>query len=277
MTHPFFDSFSPMAYNPGVSGFDSLTTILGSLGLTSNLKLCLDSGDVASYSGTGQSWLDTSGNGYDFFRGATSSATTDDPTFNGTAGNLTANEFWGFDGGDFFQYDTVNESWMENIHKDNAQATIIYWGYWPAPVGVSSAVCGTRGVSTAHTGFIFQRNAGTTLIYVVNNAGASVLNIGMAATMIDDAWQFTAVSIDEAVGANGAILQLNSTQELFTSTYASPSAGAASFPLRIGDRGNSDSILLNGSKTGMFAAWDRALTAAELQQVYEATRSRFGV
>ena len=40
------------------------------LGLTTNLKLCLDAGDLASVaSGSQTKWLYVSGGGYDFFRG----------------------------------------------------------------------------------------------------------------------------------------------------------------------------------------------------------------
>ena len=46
-------------------------TMLRRLGLTNGLKLCLDAGDANSYT-SGEPWLDTSGNGYDFNRGTTS-------------------------------------------------------------------------------------------------------------------------------------------------------------------------------------------------------------
>jgi len=100
-----------------VTLIDAITTA----GLTSGLQLALDAGDTNSYSGSGQSWLDTSGNGYDFFRGITGGANSDDPTFNGTSGGISINEYWSFDGDDFFIYDSANETWMNNLHKNNAQ------------------------------------------------------------------------------------------------------------------------------------------------------------
>ena len=41
----------------------SLIDILTALGLTTNLKLCLDAGDSVSYDGTSQDWVDRSGAG----------------------------------------------------------------------------------------------------------------------------------------------------------------------------------------------------------------------
>ena len=83
--------------------------ILTSNSLTTNLKLCLDAGDINSYSGSGQKWLDRSGLGHDFFLGVDGSANTDDPTFNGSPGNASSNEYFSVDGGDFFRYDSTGE------------------------------------------------------------------------------------------------------------------------------------------------------------------------
>lgn len=71
---------------------ESALAAITRLNLSSGLKLCLDAGDAASYPGTGQSWLDVSGQANNFFLGANNTVTTDDPSFSGTPGGLTANE-----------------------------------------------------------------------------------------------------------------------------------------------------------------------------------------
>ena len=76
-----------------------------------------------SYSGTGQTWANiettpadgSSQTDYDLYRGATSGASTDDPTFNGTAGNEAA--YWSFDGGDAFKKQAANTAFLSNLHK----------------------------------------------------------------------------------------------------------------------------------------------------------------
>src|SRR5688572_18803052 len=95
----------------GLSLFQAITQA----GLTSNLQLCVDSGDALSYPGSGQKFLDRSGNGYDFFLGVDGTVESTDPTFTGEVG--TGKAYWALDGTAFFTYDTTNETWMQNIHK----------------------------------------------------------------------------------------------------------------------------------------------------------------
>ena len=42
-------------------GTDNLADAIAGLGLGTNLQLCLDAGDIASYDGTSQIWNDRSG------------------------------------------------------------------------------------------------------------------------------------------------------------------------------------------------------------------------
>ena len=199
-------------------------------GLTGGLKLCLDAGDANSYS-SGQSWLDTSGNGYDFFRGPTVGAEASDPTFNGTAGQRASGNYWSCDGGDYFRYDSANETWMQNLHKDNAVLTMVAWVY-PTTAGPIYL----WGSSGGTTGSIFYCTS-SLLVWLVQNGGATVLNIFTAATLNLNAWNFVAASLTEATGANGAILQVNGVQGLFTSTYTAPSAASASYTAELGAAG----------------------------------------
>lgn len=241
------------------------------LGLSSNLKLCLDAGDSASYT-SGTKWLDTSGNGYDFdITGA---------TFTGTAGGLSRGEYWALDGGDFFTYDSANEAWMENIHKDNAKFTILVWAYISSS-GVTRALIGDTGTNNqgASTGFYLTVTSLDDLWLVVHRSNAS------QTLLIDDdtapavgAWSLFGVSLDEAAGT--ALLQQNSSFSSETGTYSSPSASGASQTLQIAARGAgaSPSIMPNGDRMGGVMAWEGvALTQAQMTAVFNATRSRFGV
>ena len=110
--------FTGMSY-----GHTELITTIRRCGLTTGLKLCLDKGDANSYA-SGQSWLDVSGNGYDFFLGATGGAEASDPTSNGTAGGRSPEEYWSFDGVQFFRLASANPTWVNNFHKDNAKFTL---------------------------------------------------------------------------------------------------------------------------------------------------------
>lgn len=258
---------------PALTLMDTLT----SLGLTTNLRLCLDAGDAASYT-SGTKWLDRAGSGYDFFRGATNSAEASDPTFNGTAGARSVNEYWSFDGGDYFTYDTTNETWMQNIHKNNAVFTIVGWAY----IGAASTVqrfCGTRAGNNSNIGFSFWVDASNKINFAASNgSGTAALQLTMAASISAGSWQFVAVTLNEATGASGASIVLNSTVETFTSTYTSPSASNATYTMEIAAGGLAGAPLTSGSRMAALAAWEGvALTTTNIGAIYNATRKRFGV
>lgn len=252
----------------------ALITTLTRLGLTDNLRLCLDAGDSASYS-SGQSWLDTSGNGYDWFRGNAAAANTDDPTFNGVAGTLSSAEYWSFDGGDHFQYDTTNETWMENLHKDNAAFTLMAWVYissFPGTVGLFG------NNASANTGICWVMNTSAQLGLVVTNGAGNALIQSSTHANATNAWLCVGISVNEAVGAGGIRYFSNGVRDTDTSTYTSPSSGSASFTTQIASRGNGNGRVPNGSRMAQFMAWEgKALTTAEMTAVYQATRNRFGV
>lgn len=248
-------------------------------GLTSGLKLCLDAGDANSYS-SGQSWLDTSGNGYDFFRGATSGAEGSDPTFNGTAGRRSSGEYWSFDGGDFFRYDTTNETWMNNLHKDNAKFTF-FAVVQPGGTGAASTRLSSTGVYTVSTccEWVLTSSASERQTLAIGNGASEVLNQTSVATIISGATHVVAVTLDESVGADGGAFFIDGTWETFTSTYASPSTGSSGNTMHIGCR--ADEIygwLFAASRLSMFAAWEGvALSKEQLNALYMHTRGRFGV
>lgn len=251
-----------------------LLYVLRKLGLTSNLRLCLDAGDAESYS-SGQSWLDRSGNGYDFFRGADGSATGSDPTFNGTAGGRSSAEYWSFDGGDYFTYDTTNETWMQNLHKNNALFTLLMW--WYVTSGDTLALWGSNGgAGSTGTGMHIYHSA-SALRFRVVNATATVLDTTSGLT-IPTGWVMIGLSVDEAAGASGGLWFCNGNTETFDTTYSSPSSGNASNTMQIAARGNASNPSANGTRCAQFMAWEgRALTLGEIQAVFQVTRSRFGV
>lgn len=252
---------------------------LRGLGLTGNLQLCLDPGDRASFpSVAAQSVLDRSGNGYDFFRGATSAIETSDPTYGGTPGRLSVKDVLTFDGGDFLTYDSANETWMTAIHKDNAQFTLICWALMTGVGAVSIACTGSN--STTHIGFIWNRiSTGPALNFEVEKGGGgAALTITHTSTFLGSQWVMLSVSLDEAVGASGAFLGQNLDFATFTSTYTGPSAGAATGTLHLGStQGGGGAFFPSGSKMGMFLAWNIALTQAQVTSIFQATRGRFAV
>lgn len=254
----------------------TLIQSLTALGLTTGLQLALDAGDANSYT-SGQSWLDTNGNNCDFFLGADGSATASDPTFTGTPGGLSSEEYWAFDGGDYFTRAAANDAWINNLHKGSAAFTLA--GYiWPGSLAVLATLFGTNGQNTANIGVDLLIAATTGNIGArCRAAGVLALNQNGSAIPVS-AWSFFAWSQNEAGGAGASFLQVNSTVTTFNGVYTTPSASDATYTAQIGAAGNAVNPLRSGSRLPLFMAWEgAALTQAQLLAVFNATRGRFGI
>lgn len=253
---------------------NTLQEVITRLGLTTNLETCLDAGAGASYT-SGQKWLDLSGNGVDFFRGTTSSAQASDPTFNGSADGRSSAEYWSFDGGDSFTHDAANLTWMNNLHKNNAIFSFCAWIYCPS--SAAWAITGT-GDGSNSIGFLWIQNTSAMQIFCGDGTAPFILDINLNTLPFPslNTWTFVGMALNE--GSATGFGQQNGTQESFTSTYSTPSASNASFTMRIGSLGNGVSPVPSGSRMASIAAWEgTALTTTDMMNIYNATRSRFGV
>jgi len=243
--------------------------------------MCLDAGESTSFT-SGQSWLDQTTNSYDVFLGATSGSSTDDPTFNGSAGGLSSSEYFSVDGADFFRYDTTNETWMQNTHKDNAAFTFLAVVYLASTSG-NKAVWGTDGVSVANVGSRWWFGDGTSRQELTISKGSAALDVVADSGVGTAGWKVIAVSVDEAGGTgffylNGSYDQVSSS-DTFTSTYATPSASSATYTAEIFGSGNGAGLMPSGSRIACFAAWSRALSKANLDAIYTTAglKDRFGL
>lgn len=92
----------------------------------------LDATVASSYGGSGQTWANlvtapadsTSQTANDFFFGDDGTATTDDPTFNGTPGDAAA--YFSLDGADYFTAKNPTTTFVNNLHKTSTA------GWWVA-------------------------------------------------------------------------------------------------------------------------------------------------
>lgn len=269
----------------GATSGGTLRDVLAGLGLTTNLRQCLDAGAIASYPGSGQKWLDLSGNGYDMMLGSetASGSTGDEPAFVGTAGGLSSGEYFLQTNGDeFFQYDTTVETWMSAYHQNNALFSILLWYFHKSASG-NDVLFNTASSGIADGVYIDVDNNTTT--FSVRDAGAaSEILVEGSTTIGADAWHLLGVSVDEATGAGGGFLYLDgafdqvSASNTFNATYASPSANAAN-TFRIGARpAGATAPMPAGTRYGGAMFWGgRALSKAEMDSVWAATRARYGV
>lgn len=253
----------------------ALIDILRDLSLTTSLRLCLDAGDSRSYDGSAQLWKDTSGGGFDFNRGTTTGSETSDPTFNGNAGRQSVNEFFSYDGGDFFTLGQANPSWVNSIHKDSAVFTILAWAYGP---DLTQNVCTIGTASIDGIGFEFANSAAAngTLAFACFTATTTPLSAATTTLKCAVGWNMMGVSFTESAGtmlftANGAF------EALTGQTYSGPSAAAATYLLNLGALGNGHGPESSGNRIAGVAMWDRALSQAEMTALFAATRAKFGI
>lgn len=250
-------------------------------GLSTGLQFVLDAGSASSYDGSSQKWLDLSGNGQDFFRGADGSATTDDPTFNGSAGGLSSSEYFSLDGGDFFRYDAANTAAMNAMHKNNALWSAAFFVYLSAG-GSDRGIFGTNDNSSGSTGVNIRADQGSGQNQIRfratrGNAPAAANQSTPNSWLTEGAWNFIGVSVDEA-GGTGHIWSDTGGDHSFTSTYDTPSSSASDYTLELCSNGNAGSMLNSGSRMGMAAFWDGVeLSAANFSTLHAAMGGRYGI
>ena len=246
-----------------LSGNKTLSQAISEIGKTS--VFCLDAGDLASYTGSGQEWDDTSGNTNDFYRGADVTETTDDPTFNGVAGALTSSEYWSFDGGDRFNLVAAsNPAELNTLHENSVQWWCFGMLYYPASSAANFIMAtGANVNSDIGIGLAVRGDSGDVLVLSVGNGVALAILKSSTATMTEGAWNTFGVSLDEAGGATASILHINGTNETFDGTITLPSSSDSTHKMTLGCRVNAGTpgdFLANTARLGCIALGIGTLT-----------------
>ena len=242
----------------------SALTVAQQLGLTP--AFMLDAGASASYPGTGQTWFDLTANDRDFYLGADGSASTDDPTPNGTAGQLSAGEYFGFDGSDKFTA-ISNGTFINSLHKDNSTTTLILLARFPN-FSANAVMFGTARL-TSDIGIRHMIGTSGQLSIGVNNGGGTFQGLiisSITATAGRDT--FIAISVDEAGGAGASHVRIDDQVETFDGEITSPSASAASHNLTIGGNNITTQGFVNGTRVWIAGGFASALTPAQTGALY---------
>lgn len=245
-----------------------LVDVLTALGLTTNLKLCLDAGDIASYPGSGTKWLDTSGGGYDFDNNGA--------TFNGTAGAQASNNYFSGDGGDYFSYDSSIESWMQNMGKEGQTLSVLLVAYIASDD--NTTLFSTRGSSSSGYGVEAIYLDAVNSIQLLTRRSGGTFNGSLMTPSITVPGLFMAGWSGTIGNANSYAFHTNGTG--YSATQVSQ-AGVSNNPsenLTIMGRGDGSSIAPNGTRMHALAIWHgTALTSADFKSIWNNTRNRFGL
>jgi hypothetical protein len=214
--------------------------------VTNGLVLALDAADRNSYPGSGTTWTDLSDNGKN-------GTLRNGPTYN--SGNLGSIVFDG----------TNDDVYINNFNFVTNEATFLCW--------VKS-----NGIQETWRGFIFTRNGPATGINVVaNNDLGYHWNdqyywIVTGLVVPSSNWCMCALSVT----STAATVYLGTSSGLQSYTNVSSHSSITLNDLYLGRDPFQFPRYFNGN-IAQGSAYNRALTAAEIQQNFNATRSRFGI
>jgi hypothetical protein len=213
--------------------------------ITEGLVLALDAGNTKSYPSGSTTWYDKSGN-------ARNGTLTNGPTYNSANGGSIV-----FDGVD--DYVSCGNPSIFQIN----QGTISAW------VKTSSPGSDYRGIITKQGNCgLFVRDG----ILASYNWGTNQ-HITTGINIADNIWKYVAMTFTTNTGSpsNNAIIYLNGTSVLTTTIQLSDNT----VELQIGGGGTSPQRI-SGNIAGA-SLYNRALSASEIQQNFNALRGRYGI
>ena len=227
--------------------------------VTDGLVLHFDAAKKDSYPGSGTTWYDLSGNGnegvtnntFPTFTGTAKDAALD---FDGTSDNINLGDF----AGTFISDPSVN----------GYNATVSVWcyaegGYYILASGAQSG--GSRGFALSYqNGSAFFSIAGDQLSASKVLTANFNLNEWVNFTGVADGTTWTVYKNGSAVGAPITL-------------FANPKETDAATNLFLGVPNNATSILHFNGKISNVKIYNRALTASEISQNFNALRGRYGI
>lgn len=209
--------------------------------VTRGIKLLLDAEDTASYSGSGSTWYDISGNGADI-------SLVNSPSFT----NVTP-KYFSFNG--------------SNQYGTGSTAVLGTSNYTKQVWFQLGSYAYNNNILSSSSGGHFLFFSGTSTVYPGHSDFGNYNAFGSTVTFSLNQWYNIAVTFDVATGF---ILYINGEQNnTFSWTTALPGNGYVDVAAY--DNGN----FLNG-KIAHGLGYNVTLTATEVKQNYDATKSRFG-
>lgn len=228
--------------------------------VTDGLILALDAGNRKSYPGSGTAWVDLSGNG-------NTGTLNNGPTFDGGNGGSIV-----FDGVN--DYVSIPLSSYPSLYTD--PYTMSIWVYIPTGVTWYNAGSGTgiftRGNFGGSFGFLRTSTNNTIQAFVRINSGVANVQ-GPTYTITRDTW------FNMTARWSGTRIEIFANGIYHSGTDISPNTNfdGGSFLIGGGEGyGGTNGGYGAGRYTGILL-YNRVLTATEILQNFNATRSRFGI
>jgi hypothetical protein len=230
--------------------------------VTDGLVLSLDAGNVKSYPGSGTVWTDKSG----FNNNGT---LTNGPTFNSANGGSIV-----FDGSNDYistPIQTISRPWTFSTWFNFS--SLIANGGFNTFFGQDTSVSVSRGT------FYFQK-AGATIeglqqnkinFSLVKTDGSIVVTNGLNAVQTNTWYNYTAVLTTTSISLyeNGVLQNTTTNSDSFITPNTNIVLNAGYF--------NNSIVDYWPGQSSIFQMYNRALSAQEVLQNYNATKSRFGL
>ena len=218
--------------------------------VTSGLVLCLDAGNAKSYPGSGTTWTDLSGNG-------NHGTLVNGPTFNSANGGSIV-----FDGAN----DVVDVANSANLNFTD-KTSFTSW------VKLSAYVVSGVGRIHGREGYIFEVAAGS----ITGAGGVPQGNIGIYT--IPMAWKNTGYHLDLNTWYQVTVVFGGTFWQVYVNSVLVWTSGSTTINIS-GKIGIGSTYNATEGTNGLISSvsiYNRALSAAEIYQNFNALRGRYGV
>ena len=223
--------------------------------VTNGLVLNLDAGFTPSYPTTGTTW-------YDVSSGGNNGALTNGPTFNSSNDGSIV-----FDGSD----DYINIGIDKSCNRFTGDFAVSAWVNRSNTGGTWGNIIGDYYTNSTGNALEWQLMIDSTARLFLYNVTNGYVISPIASGFSANTW------INVVVTRIGSTINLYANTNLVTSVTNTTTFGSATGNLNIGIDGNNASEPFTGKIAGVMIYKNKGLTATEVSQNYNSTKSRFGL
>ena len=234
-------------------GTDSLRTYIATNKVVqSGLVLNLDAGASTSYPGSGTTWTNLVG-------GGNNGTLTNGPTYSSANGGSIVfdgvNDYVGL--GNILNYTTENFTFN----------TFFYLNTFATSQGGQGPVLFYKG-SYQQKGYYCQVSQDGSINFVTNQSGANQTCTTASGIVSLNTWH----CVSFVRSGSNVIIYVNGNQSSSSNSHINPTSSSDNFHLCSYNFG-----IYSNFRISQFSAYNRALSAAEVSQNYNALRGRFGI
>ncbi len=239
----------------GAMGFGRIPVPAASSGLiTSGLIVHLDASNAASYPGSGTLWTDLTGTG-------NNGTLTNSPSYSALAGGC-------------IDFDGINDyvSIANNEGLQPKTATPITMQIWIYFDNMGGSFISKLTEFYAYDGYIVRSSAEGYVGFTVNGTGVNkIVNSSPTVAFTTGTWYLVTFITQRTATANTTKVYVNNT--LYIQTFWGNDGYYELNPLQLGGGYGS----FANCKIGAFYFYSRGLSVSEIQQNFNATKTRYGV